>query len=83
MGGGQADNDGDEAQAGTIVISASDLPRGQKPAVGDVLPFRVTGINEDGDIELAFEGKGGRKGNSWDDEFRAAMSPRSNKTPQT
>lgn len=71
---------------GELCISQSDLPKGMKPKAGDVLPFRVTSFGEGGDIYLTFAGKAGgmaeEQGESWEDQFRADMSPQSNETPQ-
>lgn len=76
----------DEAFA-PLYISPDMLPSGMKVNEGDILEFKVTKSKDgDGDIEVVYntgEGKGEEeKEPSWEDDFREAMSPRSDEEPQ-
>lgn len=64
------------------------LPEGMTVKAGDKLTFCVTGdADENGNIPGYFmqsKTSGGDKSDDdWDDQFRAAMSPRNSDTPQT
>lgn len=68
--------EGMEHEGGKVIhVPKSMLPEGCKP--GDTYTVRAGEVDEDGDVPLTIEGHGGEKGESWEDQFRRDMSPRS------
>lgn len=83
-----ADNEPDNDTDDSVQIPMENFPEGMAIKSGDRITFYVTGAPDDnGQVSGYFMDKADEKGDenkdsSWDNDFRAAMSPR-NPNPQS
>ena len=70
----------------SLYITPDMLPKGMAETMkaGDILEFKYVGTDKDGDIEVVYNTGDDKKDKepSWEDQFRAHMSPQSNETPE-